>query len=45
MSENSKRIRLVILLVTGIIALGISAGGCVKPGTSGLTFYEFYDPT
>jgi hypothetical protein len=35
----------LLLLMCVLVLLGLMAGGCTKKGSSGLTFYEFYDPT
>lgn len=45
MKVNRRRAASLVFLILALAVIGIMAGGCAKKGTSGLTFYEFFDPT
>jgi len=42
---NRRMIRRLTILLCALALFGLVAGGCKKKGSSGLTFYEFFDPT
>ncbi|MFH1737178.1 MAG: hypothetical protein ABH838_04740 [Actinomycetota bacterium] len=45
MSLNRQALRRLTILLCALALFGLVAGGCKKKGSSGLTFYEFLDPT
>lgn len=44
MSLNRTTVRILLVIMCSLALFGLAAG-CTKKGSSGLTFYEFYDPT
>ncbi len=45
MSLDRATVKHLTFLLCVLAVFGLVAGGCAKKGSSGLTFYEFFDPT
>jgi hypothetical protein len=45
MLKRRSTIKSLLLVMCALALFGLAAGGCAKKGSSGLTFYEFFDPT
>lgn len=45
MAIHRPAIKSLLIVMCALALFGLAAGGCTKKGSSGLTFYEFYDPT
>ncbi|MFA5866688.1 MAG: hypothetical protein WC891_01800 [Actinomycetota bacterium] len=45
MSLRRPALKSLLLIMCCLALFGLAAGGCAKKGSTGLTFYEFFDPT
>lgn len=45
MTERLRTVKWLTVFLLCIAVFGLTAGGCAKKGSSGLTFIEFFDPT
>ncbi len=45
MSVGRPVLKSLLLIMCCLALFGLAAGGCAKKGSSGLIFYEFFDPT
>lgn len=45
MTMHRPALKSLLLIMCALALFGLAAGGCAKKSSSGLTFYEFFDPT
>lgn len=43
--SRGKKWQMILMLMLSLSLLLTASSGCAKTGTSGLIFYEFFDPT